>query len=343
MNANKVKWFGCFGVAIAGGWVLTAVSTAQAFPSEATNVSLALRPLDGELRATPAASVRGESVTIYRNDVSLPASFLMPIRGMPGWLDYNGVADDARNFAGTERVLTHYTFMVCDNLAEGTYTVSSALYPDDGNLNGCPIGSAPLETPIAGTECQFSDIPVSGNTESYQCLEFTCSAGAGGIAIPEVVHLGLTSSRTGVDLDGNLEKGIESATWWPVANQAEIGFTDDALSMPAGLASAPPWEGCYWLYSPEPPVHSGFYFSLFAVNESPACACQLYGESQSTANCNVDVDELTYVVFGYANPEAYGEADFEPCGGDGDVDVDDIVAVVFSFAGIYWCPHPCPP
>lgn len=73
----------------------------------------------------------------------------------------------------------------------------------------------------------------------------------------------------------------------------------------------------------------------------PACACQLYGDV--VQNCSVDLDDILRVLLGFSNSAAHPEADIAPCGGNGTVDLDDILRVISTFAGIYACPHPCPP
>jgi len=73
-------------------------------------------------------------------------------------------------------------------------------------------------------------------------------------------------------------------------------------------------------------------------------ACQLYGDVDGgLGDCDVDVDDLLYVLDGFSDPASFPAADIEPCGGgDGDVDVDDLLAELDAFSGIYACPHPCP-
>jgi cytochrome c551/c552 len=70
----------------------------------------------------------------------------------------------------------------------------------------------------------------------------------------------------------------------------------------------------------------------------------LFGDIAPTGGDGaVDVDDITCVVFGYANATDCPGGDVAPCERDGQIDVDDLVAIVAAFAGLYPCPHPCPP
>jgi PKD repeat protein len=86
--------------------------------------------------------------------------------------------------------------------------------------------------------------------------------------------------------------------------------------------------------------------SGFDYRES-AYVCRLYGDVAPPGGDGVvDVDDLTYLVYAYAdsNPCAnYPGADLVPCNDTcDDVDVDDILAAVYAYGGVFMCPAPCP-
>lgn len=104
-------------------------------------------------------------------------------------------------------------------------------------------------------------------------------------------------------------------------------------------------------------ANCGFANNTAACNDSDGCTiddacsggscsgtfqCRLYGDV-SAALCIVDVDDLLYVLDGFADPPSFPAADLEPCTGDGDVDVDDLLAELDAFAGSPACPDPCAP
>jgi hypothetical protein len=83
-------------------------------------------------------------------------------------------------------------------------------------------------------------------------------------------------------------------------------------------------------------------------DESALCAgtpvVVLYGDVDPPGgNGIVDVDDLTCLVYGYAEAAACPGADIHPCGGDDDIDVDDLLEIVRAYGGFFACPHPCPP
>lgn len=101
---------------------------------------------------------------------------------------------------------------------------------------------------------------------------------------------------------------------------------------------------------------SGGTYSLesgFWVVTQTACTCQLFGDlvgakGQLPTNCIIDVDDLLCMLDDFTDPDAcLGNGDLiaagGDCGGDGLIDVDDLLAELDAFAGIYSCPHPCPP
>ena len=105
--------------------------------------------------------------------------------------------------------------------------------------------------------------------------------------------------------------------------------------------------GDTWEYGPNAACDDGDACTVNDVCSDGLCAgtfeCRVYGDV-APAYCVVDVDDILYVLDGFADPPSFPNADIEPCvTGDGDVDVDDILGVLDAFSGNALCSDPCPP
>lgn len=234
---------------------------------------LSARPIGNHTIAN-ASQLRGGGEAIYVNGIDVATAFISMIHDDTAAGSGNGMADDAGLLAGTDRVLTAYTFIVCDNLAAfADYTVDAALYPDDGGVGGCPFPSA-TQPEIAGSHCTVT-LPTSGDTATVNCFEVTCKPDVpASVIVPELVHLGLVADRAGINLDGNEANGAESGVFWVIAEDntdpGDVGFNDITISLPLGFTVAPPWDGC-WFFGGTP--YAGMYFSLFAIGEGEGACC----------------------------------------------------------------------
>jgi len=220
------------------------------------------------------SQLRGGGDAIYVNGIDVDTAFITMIRDDTPVGSGNGIADDAFPVAG-DRVLTAYTFLVCDNLAAfPDYTIDAALYPDDGGVGGCPFPTA-SQPEITGSHCTIT-LPTSGDTAVVNCFEVTCKPDVpASVIVPDVVvHLGLTTNRAGVNTDGNPNNGAESGVFWVIAEEnndpGDIGFNDLTISLPLGFTTAPPWDGC-WFFGGDP--YAGMYFSLFAIGAGEGACC----------------------------------------------------------------------
>ncbi len=77
-----------------------------------------------------------------------------------------------------------------------------------------------------------------------------------------------------------------------------------------------------------------------AVYRIEECFVVVFGDI-APAFGEVDVADVLRVLDGFADNQAFPEADIVPCGGDGFIDVGDVLGVLDAFAGIETCPPNC--
>jgi DNA-binding beta-propeller fold protein YncE len=71
------------------------------------------------------------------------------------------------------------------------------------------------------------------------------------------------------------------------------------------------------------------------------CDCIIVPFGDLDGSGDVDVNDVLYVLDGFADFAAFPGADVAPCGGDGQVDVGDVLFVLGAFSGSPACPNPC--
>jgi Tol biopolymer transport system component len=234
---------------------------------------------------------------------------------------------------------------------------ASNLAPSDGNELGdvfvrdlcppCIIANPIDETVCEGASVAFTVLHSGQGAFTYQWRRNT-------VDVPGATNATLSFPSVVPANAGNYDVMVTNSCGTVTSQPAVLAVTPEGGACDDGAACTEN-DMCVSAVCIGTPVPGCQYCSLVSecddLNPCTADTCmdppgicdhsELLGECSDGQVCTIDDECLGGACVG--TPQVLLFGDLAPCGGDGNVDVGDILAVLDAFSGIPPCPDPCPP